>query len=98
MTVVRTLHQRGDELAADTANGFNRLAIATVPVDTGRLGESHEVTQLGHGRYQQRVGMFYGIYVDRGTRHMAPRAWWSQAWLGTKGTFRLAAVKKELFG
>ena len=77
--VIRQLNRNADRIAESTAVFINTTAMETSPVDDGTLKESHEVTKLGERKWQQRVGAFYGIYVNQGTRHMAAQPWWSQA-------------------
>lgn len=81
--VIRTLKSNASRLPMETVREFNDDAMATAPVDTGRLKDSHQTIRLLNTAdsysAMQRVNAFYGIYVNNGTRNMAAQPWWSQA-------------------
>lgn len=54
------------------ARGIKASARRIVPVLTGDLRDSIEATSVGYGREAEvTVGMYYGGYVEHGTRFMA---------------------------
>lgn len=71
--------QHAEGLAQGYAEDIARFARQRAPVDTGHLRDSITVVSTGPGAYQARVGAFYGVYVNYGTRNMAAQPFWEPA-------------------
>lgn len=69
--LVAYINDRSEKFAHDFANGAADKMRELAPLRTGKLKKSIKVYKINGKTYRIRVGAFYGIYVNYGTRHMA---------------------------
>lgn len=90
---VKRLRKTIESNSNDVANEFAKLvksrAQQLAPVRTGHLKKSIRKKKVKPGRFTVRVDAFYGIYVEMGTRNMAP-----QPYLRPAVTFARKELKK----
>jgi HK97 gp10 family phage protein len=71
--IAREAEAKAALIVDKTAHDIEAGAKAVAPVDTGHLRASIKAESHGPLEAEVRVGAEYGIYVEQGTRHMAPQ-------------------------
>jgi phage protein, HK97 gp10 family len=73
---IASIQKRVSSNSAAAAYNFARRVTSSarrrVHVITGRLKASIQWVRLAYGRFVVRVGMFYGVYEEYGTRYRPP--------------------------
>ena len=76
--LVRGIPQLADRTARHGAETLLVAARQEVPVDTGKLRDSHAI-EGGNGEYSVVADTPYAVYVHWGTRFMAANPWLARA-------------------
>lgn len=89
----REMHARASELVLETAQEIETGAKVRAPVDTGFLRSSIQSRRESELVGEAKVGAEYGAYVEYGTRHTAPRPFFTPAFESAKPEFYRKAAK-----
>lgn len=85
--IIRNLPAATDKAASDFAHNTTSGAQRRCHVITGRLRKSIHTIKRGPGSYTSRVGAFYGVYEERGTRYRPPHPFFQPAAIAAKAQF-----------
>ena len=75
--VISALPGNAQKVAENYVNNVTHFATVSSPVLTGRMKQSISKKQTGPHSYVAWVGVYYGVYVNFGTRHQQPQPFWS---------------------
>jgi HK97 gp10 family phage protein len=76
---MRTIPDEVERVVAEVALGMEKDAKMEAPVDTGYLRSSITSSKVGPAEWEVRAGADYASFVNFGTRHMAPRPFFTHA-------------------
>lgn len=88
----RRLHADIEHITAASVAKVVDAAVSLAAVDTGYMRASIHSVQLGRYHWQIRVGAFYGIFVEFGTRNMAAQPFLRPAAKGWPAFVRSVSV------
>ena len=85
--VIRNVARDSDAAAERFAKGTEATAKRRVHVITGRLRNSIEAHKTGARSWEVRVGAYYGVYEEMGTRYRPPHPYFRPAVEENKARF-----------
>jgi HK97 gp10 family phage protein len=85
--IAEMLPEAMNQLTHDDAQALYDEAVATCPVDTGAMRDSHKIEEIEPGHWEVSVqkddglsgGKTYALFVNGGTIHMAAQPWFTDA-------------------
>lgn len=87
------MRPKAEAIVAKVALDIQAGAQGRAPVRTGTLKNSIQAKRIGPMHWEVWVGVDYGIYVEKGTRHMGAQPFLRPAVDGVRGAF-LQAMRK----